>query len=186
MNVRPLPLIFCWVSMILATSLSADETPAQGQFSDATKTFSVAAAEPWTRKIEIERAKPTIVLALADGDAKDGHLAPTITIMEIPDRGGKQSNLDATAESLLQKARSTHPDQGSNGKIARIKLDGADARSLEYILEQAGNVVHFKTLLASHGGKLYVIQFFCSEPNFASHAGSGGKVLNSFHWSPDK
>jgi hypothetical protein len=170
-------LLFC----LPLVSIADDAVP--GVYTDLAKTFTVAAPDPWVRQIKLERKKRVIALFLSLGPATEDQNVPSVVIMKISEFPGQPSDLDAVAASLAKKAKDNHADQGVCGKVERIKVDGVDARSVEYLLEDKKALLHFKTRVASRSGKLYVIQFFSLESDYKDKAPGGESILDSLHWS---
>lgn len=174
------------IGFALALSLAARsraEDAAANSYIDTAKTFTVAAPEPWVRQVKIERKKRVIALFLSWGAMAEDENVPSIVIMKISEFPGQPSDLDAVAASLAKKARDNHADQGELGKIARVKVDGVDGRSVEYLLEDKKSLLHFKTTVVSHAKKLYVIQFFSLESDYVDKSPDGESVLGTFHWN---
>jgi hypothetical protein len=177
-------IIVCSAILVFGVvSIAAGDDAAATSYTDTAKTFTVAAGEPWVRQIKMERKKRVIALALSLGGEMEDQKIPSIVIMKISEFPGQPSDLDGVAASLAKKARDNHPDQGDWGKVARVKVDGVDARSVEYLLEDKKALLHFKTMVVSHLKKLYVIQFFCLESDYKEKSPDGEKVLGSLHWN---
>jgi hypothetical protein len=172
--------IIILLPLLLAPHLAKAVQEKAHLYSNKAGTFSILAYQPWQRNDKLEKTSSNVALGLLYSGVERGKITPTFMVMAVP---AGDSSLDAIANATLDAAKRKEPDQGDLGTITKTTIDREPARELNYHLRQAGQMVRFKAMLGKRGSDIYVLQFFCSEQDFAERRVLGDALFAAFHWT---
>lgn len=179
-------LVLSILVLFSGTSLAGPATrPAGTVYADRYQTLSVTAAAPWAANETLGQSSTAVVLGLGYAQFSAGGVMPSFIVLLIPSAKGPVQ-LDSLAAAIVDNAKKQHPDQGDKASIAKTKLDGEDARVVTYLLDRQGRVVRLKGIVARHNQKVYLVQFFCLDSDFADLTPVADEVFASFRWSPGR
>ena len=177
--------VMVW-AVCAAVVIAAAPTTNEGQakkYSDAGKTFTVSASDPWLRHPDLEAANKAIVLGLQYGPSEEGEGRPTFFVLNMGKAAGE---LEEIARGMIDSARKTQKDQKDVASTEKATLDGERAVAVNYLLTKDGAPMRIRGMVTRHGGNLYVAQFVSHADEWKQNEPAGQAVFESFKWTKKK
>jgi hypothetical protein len=96
---------------------------------------------------------------------------------------GGMTDMNAVVLIELRTVKRIFPSAHQFSPVGSLMIDGAPARTIDFLNTAAGRRLHQRQIYVVHGGALYVITFTAISSSFASQTNSLNQLLTAWRWS---
>jgi hypothetical protein len=96
---------------------------------------------------------------------------------------GGMTDMDAVVLIELRTVKRIFPSAHRFSAVGSLMIDGAPARTIDFLNTAVGRRLHQRQIYVVHGGALYVITYTAIPSLYASQTDSLNQVLTAWRWS---
>lgn len=120
------------------------------------------------------------VLFLAVGPRIDNE---TININVIREAARGRTDMNQIVQAELTGIKGLVPQANSFSPVASLSIDGAPARSLNYVGRPSGHLLRLRQVFVLHGGWIYTITYTALPATYEAHVGALDQVIAGWVWT---
>jgi hypothetical protein len=165
-------VLVCSLELCNAGAGTQPTQPSPQQFSDFSNTFVITADPVWKQVESDKHSRVGFVLGIRVEDLS------TLAVITVW-KGDHTEDLEKRAKWLMDDAKKQVPDQGNDSSITSAKVDGEEARIVQY----RRYLGHTTIYIVNHATHEYEIKCECRDHGREAAEALVKPVIESFSWT---